>query len=178
MSTARKKAAETFADANAVVNIGTAAPKRRRADKLQKSAIPPRKPMAMTHRVSLFQRSVQVRLAPAAMDILMDGAKVLSEGELLGRRYAGSTMVTIDLLKSAAKVSDPLTRVTADRVAGLHAEDDRARGKARKLANAEARRLAKCELTLPQIDVEARAVGSQLHLSINVEADRKEGPLV
>jgi hypothetical protein len=131
--------------------------------------------MAMTKRVSLFARDVQVRLAPAAMDILMDGARVLSEGDVSDKRYAGSTMVTIELLRSTLRVSDPPTAATANRVAALHGADDRARGRAKRLATSEARRVAKCALGPHQIDVATSAIGSQIHLSINVEADRMEG---
>jgi hypothetical protein len=149
----------------------------RMAARIADAALPPRKPMAMTRRVSLFERDIHVRLATAAVDILMDGARVLSEGEVTGGKFAGSTMVTIDLEKSKHRVSDPLTAATATRVAALYTDDDRARAKARRLATSEARRTAKCELMRPQVDVEASAVGTRLHLSINVEADqRKECP--
>ena len=51
----------------------------------------------MARRVSLFQREVAVRLAPVAIDLLHGAARVLSEGELVGDDYAGSTMLTVDL---------------------------------------------------------------------------------
>jgi hypothetical protein len=163
----------TKSDGSAVL---AATPRRRRADRTARStAVPPRKPMAMTKRVSLFARDIQVRLAPAAMDILMDGARVLSEGDISGKRYAGSTMVTIELLRSTLRVSDPPSAETAKRVATLHASDDRARARAKRLATSEARRVAKCTLGPHQIDVAASAIGPQIHLSINVEADRMEG---
>jgi hypothetical protein len=58
--------------------------------------------MAMTRRVSLFEREVKVRLAPAAVDLLHTAARVLSEGELTGDLYAGSTMLTVDLSRTTA----------------------------------------------------------------------------
>ena len=65
--------------------------------------------MAMARRVSLFERTVSVRLAPVAVDILHDAARLLSEGEL----------------------------------------------------------------TAAHVDVESRARGSELHLSMSVEAQRR-----
>ena len=46
-----------------------------------KTVLPPRKPMAMARRVSLFEREVAVRLAPVALELLHGAARVLSEGE-------------------------------------------------------------------------------------------------
>src|SRR4051812_38230300 len=95
-----------------------------RARRVPKPA-PPRKPMAMARRVSLFEREVRVRLAPVAVDILHAAARVLSEGELAGDFYAGSTMLTVDLMRTADRISDPPDSSTAQRVAFLYAEDER-----------------------------------------------------
>ncbi len=151
-------------------------PRRRGSDRAaaKAAAAMPKKPMAMTRRVSLFERDIKVRLATAALDILMDDARVLSEGEVAAGKYAGSTMVTIDLEKLKTRMSDPPTNATANRIAGLYTRDERARARARRLGTSEARRQAKCDLTSPEIDVEARAVGAKLHLSINVEADQRK----
>lgn len=129
--------------------------------------------MAMTRRVSLFERQVVVKLAPMAVDLLHDAARVLSEGELAGNVYAGSTMLTIDLAKTAERVSDPPDATTAQRVAFLYAADERCRHHARRIAVTEAVKTAGCELTAPHVDVESRARGSELHLSLNVEAQRR-----
>jgi hypothetical protein len=128
--------------------------------------------MAMTRRVSLFQRDVRVRLAPSAVVLLHDAARVLTEGELVGESYAGSTMLTVDLARTADRISDPADVSTAQRVALLYAADERCREHARRIAMDEARRLAGCELAAPHIDVESRASGPKLHLSLNVEARR------
>ena len=69
---------------------------------------PPRKPMAMARRVSLFEREVAVHLAPAAIEVLHGAARVLTEGELSGEAYAGSTMLTIDLARTRDRISDPI----------------------------------------------------------------------
>lgn len=129
--------------------------------------------MAMARRVSLFEREVVVRLAPLAVDLLHAGARVLSEGELMGNLYAGSTMLTVDLARIADRISDPTDASTAQRVALLYAADERCRDHARRVAVAEARRAAGCELAATHVDVESRARGSELHLSLNVEAQRR-----
>ena len=128
--------------------------------------------MAMARRVSLFEREVRVRLAPVAVDIIHGAARVLSEGELAGDVYAGSTMLTVDLARTADRISDPPDSSTAQRVAFLYAADERCREHAKRVAYAEARKTAGCDLTAPHIDVETRARGAELHLSLNVEARR------
>jgi hypothetical protein len=129
--------------------------------------------MAMARRVSLFERQVSVRLAPVAVEILHDAARVLSEGALDGNIYAGSTMLTVDLARTRDKVSDPPDASTAQRVAFLYAADERCREHARRIAVAEARKSAHCELTSAHVDVESRARGAELLLSLNVEAQRR-----
>lgn len=127
----------------------------------------------MARRVSLFEREVTVRLAPVAVDIIHGAARVLTEGELTGDFYAGSTMMTVDLARTAARVSDPPDASTARKVALLYAADDRCRDHARRIAVAEASRMARCALDAPLVDVESRANGSEVHLSLNVEAQRR-----
>jgi hypothetical protein len=128
--------------------------------------------MAMTRRVSLFEREVCIRLAPVALELLHGAARVLTEGELAGNGYAGSTMLTIDLARTADRISDPPDASTAQRVAVLYAADERCRDHARRIAIKEARRIAGCELAATLVDVESRARGPELHLSLNVEAQR------
>jgi hypothetical protein len=98
---------------------------------------------------------------------------MLTEGELAGDAYAGSTMLTIDLARTRDRISDPLDATTVQRVAILYAADERCREHARRIAVKEARRIAGCELSAPHIDVESRARGHELHLSLNVEAQRE-----
>jgi hypothetical protein len=128
--------------------------------------------MAVARRVSLFAREVSIRLAPVAVDLLHDAARVMHEGELVGDLYAGSTMMTVDLSRTANLISDPPDASTAQRIAFLYAADDRCREHARRIAIAEARRAAGCDLSMPHVDVESRARGAELHLSLNVEAKR------
>jgi len=130
--------------------------------------------MVMTRRVSLFEREVAVRLAPAAVELLHGAARVLTEGELAGDRYAGSTMLTVDLTRTRDQISDPIDATTAQRVAVLYAADEHCREYGRRIAAKEARRIAGCELASPHIDVESRARGHEIHLSLNVEAQRAQ----
>ena len=128
--------------------------------------------MAMARRVSLFEREVVVRLAPVAVELLHGAARVLSEGELTGDFYAGSTMLTIDLTRTVDRIADPPDASTAQKVALLYAGDERCREHARRIAIAEARKTAGTDLVKPLVDVESRARGAELHLSLNVEARR------
>lgn len=132
--------------------------------------------MALARRVSLFQREVSVRLAPVAIDLIHGAARVLTEGELAGDAYAGSTMLTVDLRRTADRISDPPDAATAERVAKLYVADQRCRERARRIALAEAARRAGCPLAAPHVDVESRARGAELHLSVNVEAQRRTSP--
>lgn len=128
--------------------------------------------MAVVRRVSLFEREVSVRLAPVALELLHGAARVLTEGELRGEAYAGSTMLTVDLARTADRISDPPDASTAQRAALLYAADERCRQHARRIALGEARRVAGCELAAPLVDVESRARGAELHVSLDVEARR------
>ena len=128
--------------------------------------------MAIARRVSLFEREVTLRLAPVALQLIHDSARMLTEGELAGDMYAGSTMLTVDLARARERISDPPDVSTARRVAVLYASDDRCREYARRIAIAEARRQAGCELANPLVDVESRARGPEVLLSLEVEARR------
>lgn len=129
--------------------------------------------MAVARRVSLFEREVAVRLAPVAVEMLHGVARTLTEGELGADGYTGSTMLTIDLARTRERISDPIDASTAQRVASLYALDERCRDQARRIATREARRIAGCELAPPHVDIESRARGHELHLSLNVEAQRE-----
>ena len=122
--------------------------------------------------MSLFERELTVRLSPAALDVLFDAPCVLSEGQVDPDRFTGSTMLTIDLARTADRVSDPADAATARRVAEFLPEDGRARARARRIALSEAARSAGA-LDAPQVDLRVRAAGAQLHLDLDVEARRK-----
>ena len=82
---------------------------------------------------------------------------------------------TATSVSTAARVSDPPDASTAQRIALLYAADERCRDHARRIAIGEARRVAGCELSAPLVDVESRAKGPEVHLSLNVEAQRRNG---
>jgi len=132
--------------------------------------------MAIARRISLFEREVSVRLAPVALELIHSSARMLTEGELVGDVYAGSTMITVDLARASHRISDPPDASTAQRVAVLYAGDERCREHARRIAIGEARRIAGCELSTPLVDVESRARGPEVHLSLDVEAHRLRAP--
>jgi hypothetical protein len=135
--------------------------------------LPPRKPVASTRRVSLFERTVSVRLAPVAAEILLGAAKVLSEGELHAGGFAGSTMLTVDLAATATRISDPVDTSTAQLLAELCAADLPMRERCRELALGEAAKIAGPALGPAHVDIESAACGAQLRLSFNVEAKRR-----
>lgn len=128
--------------------------------------------MAMTRRVSLFEREVSLRLAPLAIELIHGNARVLTEGGLAGNIYTGSTMLTVDLERAQDRISDPPDASTALRVAVLYASDERCRTEAKRFAFAEARKRAGCNLSTPLVDIESRARGTEVHLSLEVEARR------
>ncbi|HWM85867.1 MAG TPA: hypothetical protein VNO33_08510 [Kofleriaceae bacterium] len=133
-------------------------------------ALPPRKPMAAVRRVSLFEREIRVGLSSAAIEILFDLASVLSEGAREADGYYGSTMITIELARAAALVSDPCDASTIRRLADLVAGDARVRERARALAAAEADRLAGAPLRRAQFDLRVRESGRHLHIDVELEA--------
>jgi hypothetical protein len=136
--------------------------------------VPRRKPMATARRISLFEREVTVRLSPVGVDVLFGAGSVLSEGDFAGDRFCGSTMITIDLARTAGSISDPVDASTARRLAELVPGDDHARDRARRIAIGAALRTAGCALADPKVDVRASSVGQQLHLDLDLEASRRQ----
>jgi hypothetical protein len=131
-----------------------------------------RKPMARVLRVALVEREIELRLSSPAVELLFELASVLSEGEFEDRGYFGSTMITVDLARADALVSDVCDAATARRVAPLIATDQRVREQARALAIAEAEARAGCRLATPQVDQRVRASGAHIHIDLDVEAER------
>ena len=128
--------------------------------------------MAAARRVSLFEREVRVRLAPAGLDVLFEAAHPLTEGQSEGNRYFGSTMMTIDLAAIAPRVVDSCDPACARQVAELAAADERVRERARRMALrfAEERGGA---LANPAVDLHVHREGRTVHLDLDVEARRK-----
>ncbi len=128
------------------------------------------KPMASVDRVSLFCRQIAVGLSSAAVDILFEQASVLSEGNVDGERYYGSTMVTFDLNRAASLVTDRCDAATLKRLRSLLVHDPRVKDRARRLGATEAERCAKAELCDSQVDLRVTGTGCHLHLDLDVEA--------
>jgi hypothetical protein len=149
------------------------APIRRSRREQHVVSVPPKKSVVSTRRISLFERRVSVRLAAAAPQILLEAARVLTEGELEGSGFVGSTMASVDLRKTAGLVSDPVDPSTTELLAGLCREDLPMRAKCRELALGEASKVAGSALDEAQVDFESTARGTELFLSFNVEAKRR-----
>ena len=120
--------------------------------------------------MSLFEREVRIGLSSAAAAVLFELASVLSEGQITGDDYQGSTMITIDLTRAAYKVSDPCDIPTARCLGDLLTSDDRVRRRAVEIATSEAERLAGRILANIQVDLSVRRTGRHLHLDLDVEA--------
>jgi hypothetical protein len=136
-----------------------------------RTAGPPRKPNATARRVSLFEREIRIKLSSAAIEILLDAAEVLSEGQPQGDRWFGSTMITVDLSRLADAVREECDAASALRVAELVAADPRIRARARTIAAAEAEAQAGGRLARVAVDLRARAVGALVHIDLDVEGD-------
>ncbi|MBI4512037.1 MAG: hypothetical protein HY698_20565 [Deltaproteobacteria bacterium] len=135
------------------------------------SPLPPvRKPMALARRVSLFEREIRIKLSSAAVDILFDAAEVLSEGQVQGDGYFGSTMITVDLERAAAAVREACDLASAREVAALAVHDPRVRERAIAMATADAQERAGVLLSQVSIDLRARAIGTRVQLDADVEA--------
>ena len=137
---------------------------------LPKPPPPQRKGMAAARRLSVFQRKVDIGLSATALELLFEHVRVVSEGGLDGDRYAGSTMIIVDLAALASRLSDDPDAATARRFADLAPDDARVRARARKVAFDEARRLAGGTLIQPEIDLEVRARGPVVQFALNIEA--------
>ena len=130
-----------------------------------------RKPMAAARKVALFDREIRLVLSQAAIEILFETADILSEGERRGDGYFGSTMLTLDLPRVSAFVREDCDTASARRVAELALADSRVRDRARAIATADA--VERAGTLLAQVDCElrARAVGTRIHLDVDVEAE-------
>jgi hypothetical protein len=137
-----------------------------------------RKPMVRALRVSLIEREVSECLSSAAIDILLDRARVLSEGRRAasgsaGSAFFGSTMITIDVAACADVVREQCDAVLARRLAAFMAEDARVIGRAQRIAEHEAERLAGVRIRARAADVRVRAQGALLYIDVDVEGPKE-----
>ena len=128
--------------------------------------------MAPARRVSLFEREITVRLAPAGLDVLFEEMRVLTEGQIEAGRYFGSTMMTVDLARVQPRVSDECDPACARRIVELAGDDERVRARARTIALAEAARQGG-GLDDAAVDLHVHRDGRTLHLDLDLEARRK-----
>jgi hypothetical protein len=133
-----------------------------------------KKPMARAERVTLFEREVRERLSLAAIEILLERAKVLSEGRRANaptaqQAYFGSTMMTLDVAALGDAVRDPLDARAAARVAELIRGDARVTRRVQRIAEREAQRLAQGPTRARAAEVRVRAQGTLIYLDVDVE---------
>jgi hypothetical protein len=133
-----------------------------------------KKPMARAARVTLFEREIRERLSVAALDILLENARVLSEGKRAAsasaaRAYFGSTMITVDVATLTDVVRDPCDARAAGRIAELMRGDARLNRRVQKLAEREAQRLTGGPVNVRVNEVRVRAQGTLVYLDVDVE---------
>lgn len=130
--------------------------------------------MARVERVALLEREVRERLSDAAVEILLEHARVLSEGRRsnsasAGAAFFGSTMLTIDLAAVSGWVRERCDPPAARRVAALMSEDARIRRRVLDLASREGRRLSGLELRARPSDLRVRVQGVTILIDIDLE---------
>jgi hypothetical protein len=133
-----------------------------------------KKPMARATRVSLFEREIRERLSLAAIEILLERAQILSEGQrsaapTAARAYFGSTMVTIDVARLGDLVREPCDARSAARVAELVRGDARLARRVEQIAAREAQRLADGPVRVKASEVRVRSQGTLVYLDVDVE---------
>jgi hypothetical protein len=138
------------------------------------AALPSRKPMARAARVTLFEREVREKLSVAAIEILLERARILSEGKRSSSptakaRYFGSTMITVDVAALAELVREPCDTRAAARVAELIEGDARVTRRVQKIAGHEAEKLAGGPVRVRAGEVRVRAQGTSVYLDVDVE---------
>ncbi len=145
------------------------------ADAPELGSVALRRPLQRVEKIALFERHVEERLAPSAVELLLASAKVLAEGERRasggGRdTFCGTVMISLELGDASDAVRDPLDALSARRVAAL-IEADAALGKRlRALAEREAGRLAGGRIQRSKGELRARAVGTRVDIDLEVEA--------
>ena len=133
-----------------------------------------RRPMARATRIALIEREVRERLSPAALELCLSRAEVISEGQHSKRggreAYFGSTMLTIDLPALELVLRDACDAGTARRLAELLEADATARARIEALAAAETTRVAGAAPTQLSTHVSIRAQAAKVFIDIDVEA--------
>ena len=127
------------------------------------------RPMAKVRQVGLFSREITERLSIAGVEMLLSMASKLSEGQLSGNAFYGSTMLTLDLRQLGGRVKDACDVATAMRLARLIGSNNAVLDRIRALALEEATRIAGCAIDSAGIDIRVRAEGSWVFIDADVE---------
>ena len=137
-------------------------------------ALAARRPMARATRIALIEREVRERLSPAALELCLSRADVISEGQRSKRggrdAYFGSTMLTIDLPSLELVLRDACDAGTARRLAELLEADVTAEARIKELAAREAARIAGATPAEVSLHVSIRAQAAKVFIDIDVEA--------
>jgi len=133
-----------------------------------------KKPMARAVRVTLFEREIREKLSVAAIEILLERANILSEGQRSASatakaRWLGSTMITVDVAALGDFVREPCDARAATRVAELISGDARVTKRVQSIAGREADRLAGATVRVRAGEVRIRVQGTLVHLDVDVE---------
>ncbi len=139
-----------------------------------------RRPMARVTRIPLIFREIRERVNPAALEILLAGARRLSEGQVSDLpdgsvRYFGSTMLTLDLAQPGAYLRPGLDARDALTLAKAIRRDPELTGIVRRLAVREAERLAGTALHQVEVEIRVATRGTLVLLDLDVEADVAAG---
>jgi len=133
-----------------------------------------KRPMARALRIPLFQREIREHLSLSAFDVLLAGARILSEGQVAqqdsGPTYYGSTMVTLDLERSGDHLRGPLDASTAEKLLLLCRQDGAVRERLFDVARREATRLAAVALSDWDIEMTVTRKAARLLIDLDVEA--------
>jgi len=133
-----------------------------------------RRPMARATRIALFEREVRERLSPAALELVLGRAEVISEGQRGLRNgrdaYFGSTMLTIDLPSLDLLLRDACDAGTARRLAELLESDATAGKRIEAMAESETTRVAGATPKSVSTHVAIRSQAAKVFIDIDVEA--------
>ena len=132
-------------------------------------------PRGRSDRIALIERLVTERLSAPGIDLLFDGAEVLSEGNgpalEPGATFYGSTMLTIALDTLAPSLDEPVTPAAMELLHRLCAADQRVRRRLVELARREViRQCAGRDLDACDVDVALRVEGLRLLVDLDVTA--------
>jgi hypothetical protein len=131
------------------------------------------RPLARVQRIALFEREVRERLSRAALDLIIERAEVMSEGQRSTRAgqpiYFGSTMLTINLDTLAPLLREPCDAGTARRLATLLMDDAHANARIKQIATREAARIVGGRLHAVATEVKVSARGVRVFIDADVE---------